>query len=623
MPAGESLRIEPYYTGVAADGVFTVRIVQRTDIPTSGASATIVFDQALLQVQSVVRATPYASAPVFAGAGSSAIEAANSDGHLVNVAAAFLSPDNVPAGEADFLDVTFRAVGCGTSQLGLPVGDTDAGLLDGRTASYGNALTVSTLGGWVTTCTTPTTPQPSPSSSPSPTPSPSPSATPPPGNSLRIEPTSTSIDHNGTFSVRVVQHAEVPTGGITATLFFDPTILQVTSVTRSNAYAAADFTLQPRDTSAFNDAISEANATGALYWVKAQLPQGASLPAGEEDFITVQFKAIACGATPLLLPNDTTDSVLLDGRAGNSGTALAIRTIDGNVQVCAPQATSAPALPAGPSIRIEPFYTAVVPNGGFTVRVVQHSDVPTGGITATIVFDPTILKVVSITKSSAYQAAPIFAGASDSAIAAANVSGKLNQVAAAFLSPINVPAGGADFVSIEFKAIACGETSLLMPSGSADSALTDGRSATYGAVLRITAIKGVVHACDPHAVPTPAPTSTPAGSGTEVAPVTNGPGANPAVGSMPSGAIEPPSAELSPTPSVLATASSTAAVLAAVHASADGGQSGAFQQAAFVGLGLAAVIAGLGLVLSIAGLIGTLIAAPWVAMRFRARRELW
>src|SRR5262249_12466003 len=135
---------------------------------------------------------------------------------------------------------------------------------------------------------------------------------------------------------------------------------------------------------------------------------------------------------------------------------------------------TAPATPAGNVIRIEPYCTGVVKDGGFAVKVKLKSTVPSGGITVAILFDRTVIQVVSITKSTAFAGAFLFQGAGQSSINDANGSGKINQVAAAFFAPSNLPAGEAEFVTIEFKAIACGKSDLTILPENADSTILDG-----------------------------------------------------------------------------------------------------------------------------------------------------
>jgi hypothetical protein len=147
---GDTMRIEPPSQTVVEGSTFTVRVVQNASVATAGAQATVTFDPAEAQIVSVDRGTPHAGAAIFAPPDlAGAIAAANQAGKLATVATAFLPPASVPPGDADFLIITFTAVGCGRSDLGLPAGPMDAVLLDGRPETYGDAWWVTTTGGTV------------------------------------------------------------------------------------------------------------------------------------------------------------------------------------------------------------------------------------------------------------------------------------------------------------------------------------------------------------------------------------------------------------------------------------------------------------------------------------------
>lgn len=151
--AGESLRIEPASQVVPEGSTFTATIVQSTSIATSGTQASLVFDPGLVQIVSVSWGEPFAAAPILVpGDIAAAIVAANASGELKTIAGAFLPPGNVPVGDAEFLVVELSAVGCGETTLGLPVGDADALMLDGRDGTYGGNLEVATTPGTVTLC---------------------------------------------------------------------------------------------------------------------------------------------------------------------------------------------------------------------------------------------------------------------------------------------------------------------------------------------------------------------------------------------------------------------------------------------------------------------------------------
>jgi hypothetical protein len=149
--AGATMRLVASSDTVAKDATFTVRVVQNSAAPTSGTQATVTFDQTKVQIQKVERGKAHQSSPVFLPSDmAGAITKANGSGKLKTIATAFLPPDSVPAGDQDFLIITFGATGCGKVDLGLPVGAVDAAMLDGTDAGYGNSLKVTSTGTSVT-----------------------------------------------------------------------------------------------------------------------------------------------------------------------------------------------------------------------------------------------------------------------------------------------------------------------------------------------------------------------------------------------------------------------------------------------------------------------------------------
>jgi len=150
--AGGTLRIEPASQTVAKGGTFTAKVIVNNSVPTLGAQVTVTFDKSKLQVASATWGAPFAAAPVLVPSDlSSAVTQANTSGKLAKLAATFVLPtDAVAPGDAELLDIVFKATGCGTVSLGLPVGPSDASLLDGRDATIGNTLPITTTGGSVT-----------------------------------------------------------------------------------------------------------------------------------------------------------------------------------------------------------------------------------------------------------------------------------------------------------------------------------------------------------------------------------------------------------------------------------------------------------------------------------------
>jgi len=151
-----------------------------------------------------------------------------------------------------------------------------------------------------------------------------------------------------------------------------------------------------------------------------------------------------------------------------------------------------PTTAAGNAFRINLPTAVVGAHARFFVRIDQQTAVATSGAQATLTFDPSLLQVTTVHARGPYADAPIFLGATDAAIAAANTSGRLATVAAAFLPPSSVPAGKAEFLEIGLRAVGCGRAELDVPAGPADALLLDGRDGGYGLTLAVTATSGEV-----------------------------------------------------------------------------------------------------------------------------------
>src|SRR5262245_20974724 len=176
---------------------------------------------------------------------------------------------------------------------------------------------------------------------------------------------------------------------------------------------------------------------------------------------------------------------------------------------------------AGNTLRLDPATPSVATGGTFTVKVIVSAEVLTSGAQASITFDKTKVQVTSVTRGQPFAGSQLFLGADAAAIGAANGSGKLKTVAAAFLPPGNVPTGDKEFLIVGFKATACGSVTLGLPVGVADAQLLDGRDGpTYGLALKVTAAGGKVDICAPGA-----PQGVQAPSG-EVLGATGSPGAS-------------------------------------------------------------------------------------------------
>ena len=149
-PAPNRLEIDSADSTTSLGKRFTVRVTQTTDVPTSGTQTTLKFDHTKLRIESVTWGSAFGRAVVrIPTAWPQTIEEANASGSLKAVTAALAAPNQVPAGTQVFLSIDFTAISCGQSRLDLPIGPTDATMLDGTMATYGNAIAVGTVGGTV------------------------------------------------------------------------------------------------------------------------------------------------------------------------------------------------------------------------------------------------------------------------------------------------------------------------------------------------------------------------------------------------------------------------------------------------------------------------------------------
>jgi hypothetical protein len=278
---------------------------------------------------------------------------------------------------------------------------------------------------------------------------------------------------------------------------------------------------------------------------------------------------------------------------------------------------------AGNTMRIDPASSAVAKDATFTVKLIQNASVATSGAQATITFDKAKVQVTKVTRGAKWAPAPIFAGASDKEIAAANKSGKLKTVAAAFLPPTSVPAGDQEFISVEFKAIACGQVKLDLPIGPGDTTFIDGRDATYGAAVKATATTGAtVTVCTDAGGASLAPdgsSPTPGGS-------VLGATASPDLGAGASGdPIVDPSADPgapSSDPGSVAQPSPSPSLLPAGAAGTSGDCPSCAARQDWLTFGLAAMaVAAVGLALLIVLVLGTLIVAGIVGLIAFLRRR--
>jgi hypothetical protein len=151
-----------------------------------------------------------------------------------------------------------------------------------------------------------------------------------PTATLRLDPSTQNVANGGTFSVKVIQNASVPTSGTAVTITFNKSIAQVSTITRGAAFAQAPLYLAADAT-----AIANANKSGKLKGVAAAFFPPGSVPAGDQEFITIGFKAVGCGALPLAFALDKRNDGMLDGRQATYGASLKITgTTGASATVC-------------------------------------------------------------------------------------------------------------------------------------------------------------------------------------------------------------------------------------------------------------------------------------------------
>jgi hypothetical protein len=146
--AGNAVSLEAAGKSAAfVGGTTSVRVMLDTAVPTSGAQIALRFNPRAFHLISVSPGADFSAAPLFLGASRESIEAANASGLLPTVAAAFLPPQAVPAGQSEFLVITLAVTGCGNSALELLPGARGVQLLDGSHGAYGKLVTTSVVSG--------------------------------------------------------------------------------------------------------------------------------------------------------------------------------------------------------------------------------------------------------------------------------------------------------------------------------------------------------------------------------------------------------------------------------------------------------------------------------------------
>jgi hypothetical protein len=159
------------------------------------------------------------------------------------------------------------------------------------------------------------------------------------------------------FTVILVQQAGFVTTGAESDLQFDPTLIQVISVEKSQAYAKASLVMgvAPQTPA---EAIAEANTSGRLKNIGTFFVPGpgANVPAGQAEFVRIKLKTAATAS------NTTTALKLLDLEMLNAeGVPVTVAGADGAVVI---QAGAAVPTAVGPSSTVAGATATRLPNAG-------------------------------------------------------------------------------------------------------------------------------------------------------------------------------------------------------------------------------------------------------------------
>ena len=159
--------------------------------------------------------------------------------------------------------------------------------------------------------------------------------------------------------------------------------------------------------------------------------------------------------------------------------------------------TMRPAEAASGSMRVSPATQTISPlQTNFDVTLVQNSTATTNGAQTDLVFNRTIMEIMSVSLGSGYSGGSLIMGNSGQthaqAIAEANsTTGILENIAAFLTPPGTVPPGDANFVVITMRGKICGRSALtltnlemLEPSGTPLSPVT----ATNGEAISVSAV---------------------------------------------------------------------------------------------------------------------------------------
>jgi hypothetical protein len=299
---------------------------------------------------------------------------------------------------------------------------------------------------------------------------------------LSLVPSATTIDPGQPVTVSVHQNIDATTSSTQTNVTFDPLILQVADVALGSAYQGA-IQLVGVAPQTKADAIAEANTTGVLKNAAAFFVPGAGgVAPGDAEFLVVSFTGVAGGTGQIGLTNSIvtddvgslfevtggTTSVAVTGAsatptptptpsptptpAGQTPTPTAIPTpIPTHFDTLSPS----PTVPFTADFSISPSTMAVRPNTEFSITIRQSTGATTQGAQVALTFDPTLLQVVSLAKSTAYSKANLVYGVipntGAAAITEANSTGTLKRIGLVVLPPTTIASGQSDMITVKMK----------------------------------------------------------------------------------------------------------------------------------------------------------------------------
>lgn len=333
--------------------------------------------------------------------------------------------------------------------------------------------------------------------------------------SLRINPASQSVPPNSTFSVDLVQTADVATIGAETSIAFDANALQITGVQLGPNYAAATLLVGVTETGGvpptLDQAVAEANQTGALKnFTVFLVPGSGSVAAGDNVVATFNFQASASGTSALKVAGivnqsgDVTPAEMID----ENGDTLDVTAADGQITIdanAAPPPTPAPVLTprlgnplpgtdvtessgtpvstveaasqakliTSATMSVFPSSLNVAKEATFSFEVKAEVDAPATAAQAKLGFNQKLVKIVKVDPGDGWKAS---SSALDSAISDANKNGELNLTLAA--DTTNPPkAGSATIATVTMQGLPGQQGKFALTLASVDITGANGTSA--------------------------------------------------------------------------------------------------------------------------------------------------